>query len=550
MPDATPLQRSRMNYRPRLPAILHDLTKLKAQPFHIHQKERQDDIYPLFPKIYELPLWNFTLDQKRRTEAQRVGVVLSGGQAPGGHNVIAGLFDALKRLHSESRLFGFLDGPDGIIKGKHIEITEELLAPYRNQGGFDMIGSGRGKIETVEQFDKVCQEVLKLQLDGLVIIGGDDSNTNAALLAEYFLSKKIPVKVIGVPKTIDGDLKNKHIEISFGFDTACKTFSETIASICRDALSAKKYYFFVKLMGRSASHIALECALETHPNMTLIGEEAASEKWTLQELTRKISDMICLRASEGKNYGVLLIPEGIIEFIPEFSQLIKELGPIKIDPESEEHQQLSNVESLLTEASLSCFKALPQLIRHQLLMDRDPHGNLQVSKIETERLFIETVTEELDRRKKAGSYHGKFSSQPLFCGYEGRSCLPTNFDCQYCYALGYVAALLIDLGATGYMSCIKNLAHPVEHWQIAGIPLASMIQIEERKGKFKPVIKKALVDLTGNPFQVFAEHRQKWLLHDEYRYPGPVQFFGPAEISESITATLELEAQGVDHSFL
>ncbi len=541
MSETTHLQSFRQHYSPKLPAILHDLQKLKTEKLRT-SKRTGSELGNIFPKTLTQPKLTFTIDYERERTPLRVGVVLSGGQAAGGHNVISGLFDALKILHSDSQLFGFLNGPDGIINHDYVELTESAIADYRNQGGFDLIGSGRTKIETPEQFKHTVENVTKLNLDGLVVIGGDDSNTNAALLAEHFLEKKLKTRVIGVPKTIDGDLKNDEIEISFGFDTATKTFSDIIGNIARDSLSAKKYYFFIKMMGRSASHIALECALQTHPNLTLIGEEIERENKTFSQLTQEICDAITLRSEVGKNYGVILIPEGTIEFIQEFKGLIQELNAIRIDPESSVEQRVALTASL-TPAAIQTFDSIPRQIQEQLLLDRDPHGNVQVSKIETERLFIEAVRIELERRKQEGSYSGKFSAQPLFCGYEGRSCLPSNFDTHYCYTLGHVAALLVDSGETGYMSCVKNLARPVEEWQICGIPLPSMIQMEMRKGKLKPVIRKALVDLDGAPFQEFKKVRAHWIETDAYRYPGPIQFFGPADITDAITFTLDFESQ-------
>ncbi|NGX43051.1 MAG: Pyrophosphate--fructose 6-phosphate 1-phosphotransferase [Chlamydiae bacterium] len=542
MSEYSHLQKQRQNFQPKLPRILRDIKNLQAKPVE-GEHTTNPEVAKLFPKTMGQPKLEFAVGSEQPHQVLRVGVVLSGGQAAGGHNVITGLFDAMKEIHPESRLFGFLNGPSGITDNDHIELTEDLLAVYRNQGGFDLIGAGRTKIETSEQFQQAVNTVKELQLDGLVIIGGDDSNTNAALLAEHFEENGVSTRVVGVPKTIDGDLKNEEIEISFGFDTATKTFSETIGSILRDSLSAKKYYFFIKLMGRSASHIALECALQTHPNLTLIGEEVAAEQQTLQELTNQVCDLICSRADEGKNYGAILIPEGIIEFIPEMKILIQELNRLKIDKALSKEEKITFAEQQLSSASKKCFDYIPKDIQAQLLLDRDPHGNVQVSKIETERLFIEAVKQELKKRKSSGTYVGKFSAQPLFCGYEGRSCYPSNFDAQYCYALGYVVTLLIDSGATGYMSCVQNLSGPVEDWHITGIPLASMIHMEERKGKMKPVIQKALVDLDGTPFRIFKEQREIWGKKDEYRYPGPIQFSGSPEITDVTTLTLEYEHQ-------
>ncbi|MFQ5728791.1 MAG: diphosphate--fructose-6-phosphate 1-phosphotransferase [Waddliaceae bacterium] len=540
MSECSYLQKIRQSYQPKLPKILQKIGKLKTETCDI-ETPAKNELAELFPKTLGQPKVEFVKGSDQNHQSLRVGVVLSGGQAAGGHNIITGLLDGLKKLNPSSCLFGFLNGPSGIVDNESIKLTETAIADFRNQGGFDLIGAGRTKIETPEQFEGAANTAKKLQLDGMVIVGGDDSNTNAALLAEYFETHNIPTRVIGAPKTIDGDLKNDQIEISFGFDTATKTFSETIGNILRDSLSAKKYYFFIKLMGRSASHIALECALQTHPNLTFIGEEIAAEQKTLQDLTNQICDMISARADLGKNYGVVLIPEGIVEFIPEFKELIIELNRLHLDPSQSREEKVAYVKKQLRLSSRKCFESIPSEIQAQLLIDRDPHGNIQVSKIETERLFVQTVKEELKKRKNAGTYKGKFSAQPLFCGYEGRSGFPSNFDAQYCYALGHVAALLIDSGATGYMSCVQNLTRPVEDWRISGIPLTSMIHMEERKGQVKPVIQKALVELSGKPFTIFKEQRENWAMNDDYRYPGPIQFFGPTEITDSITLTLETQ---------
>lgn len=543
------LQQLRTQYQPRLPHSLRDLARLTVAP-KVDRSSPTPQVASLFPHLQGPALLKFIEKNGGVHLPKRVGVVLSGGQAPGGHNVITGLYDALKKLNPESKLYGFRDGPKGIVDNKFIELTASLIAPYRNQGGFDMIGSGRTKIETPEQFQAAEATVRALHLDGLVIIGGDDSNTNAALLAEYFESHRCPVSVIGVPKTIDGDLKNDDIEISFGFDTACKTYSEIIGNIMRDTLSAKKYYYFIKLMGRSASHITLECALQTHPNMAFISEEVVSQRKTFEQITHEICDTICARAAQGKNYGVVLIPEGIIEFIPEFKQLIGELNALlsyekphpsklaSINP----REQLAYISRHLSENSLHCFQAFPQDLQLQLLIDRDPHGNVQVSKIETERLFIDMVRNELKHRKTIGSYIGSFNPQPLFCGYEGRSCLPSNFDAQYCYALGHAAALLVDAKTTGYICYVANLTRSVEEWEIGARSLVSMMTIEKRQGKEKPVIKRAFVEMNSAPFHQFQELRQHWLLNDDYCFPGPIQFFGPPEVTEAISQTLQLES--------
>lgn len=543
------LQRMRMQYQPKLPKILAKIESLTTKT-ETGLSEVNEQISRLFPNTHHQQFLSFKEEGKRQHAPLKVGVVLSGGQAPGGHNVIAGLYDALKKLNGSSRLCGFLNGPSGIVENRYIEITEELLGPYRNQGGFDLIGSGRTKIETPEQFQAAKKTVQELDLDGLVIVGGDDSNTNAALLAEYFLAQKVKTRVIGVPKTIDGDLKNEYIETSFGFDTAAKTYSEIIGNILRDTLSAKKYYYFIKLMGRSASHITLECALQTHPNLAFIGEEVEAENKTLRDLTLQICDLVCERAKQGKDYGVILIPEGIVEFIPEFKILIQELNSLlapeknhlsKLEEMTSKEEKVKYSIAQLSPASAKCFESMPQEIQTQLLIDRDPHGNVQVSKIETERLFIEMVKKELKSLQKKGEYKGKFSAQPHFCGYEGRSCFPSNFDSQYCYALGYVAAVLIDAGATGYMSCVQNLIQPVEEWQVGGVPLVTMMHVEERHGQPKPVIRKALVNLDGEAFDKFKQSRNAWRLNDDYHYPGPIQFFGPSALTEAATLTLEYE---------
>lgn len=543
----SPLQQARLSYKPILPKILEKMEELSPSNKESSSKKPQE-LAEIFPETFNQQILEFKVEQKRSTKPHRVGVVLSGGQAPGGHNVIAGLFDALKKLDDKSALFGFLNGPSGIIKNKSIEITQELLNAYRNQGGFDIIGSGRTKIETPEQYKAAEDTVKAMKLDGLVIIGGDDSNTNAAILAEYFKKNNVGCTVVGVPKTIDGDLKNEFIEMSFGFDTACKTYSEIIGNILKDSLSAKKLYYFIKMMGRSASHIALECALQTHPNMAFIAEEVESEKKTLSGIIQEISDLICSRAVAGKDFGVILIPEGIVEFIPEFKLLIQELNRLlspdtphqrKIDGLKEKGEGIDYIMKYLGTSSVQCFKSLPKEIQLQLMMDRDPHGNVQVSKIETERLLIEMVKKELELRKRKGSYGGSFSSQPHFCGYEGRSSLPSNFDSQYCYALGYTAALLVDIKATGYMSCVRKLTNPVVEWEVCGVPLVDMMTMEERHGKTKPVIKKALVDLQGRAFTAFKQNRGKWAMDDDYTCPGPIQFFGPPELTDSVVLSLK-----------
>lgn len=549
--NATPFQLQRLHYMPKLPEILLNLRQVGAefQPHDTSQTPQQ--IKDKFPQTIHQPAVAFKkLNGLPAHTPKRVGVVLSGGQAPGGHNVIVGLYDALQTLHHESRLFGFLGGPSGIVNNQTIEITRDIAQRYRNQGGFDMIGSGRTKIETPEQFQAALKTVDALQLDAIVIIGGDDSNTNAAHLAEFFKSKGLNISVIGVPKTIDGDLKNEYIETSFGFDTASKTYSDIIANIAKDAISAKKYYHFIKLMGRSASHITLECALQTHPNFTLIAEEVAASKKTLHEITNQICDIICQRAEKGKDYGVVLLPEGVIEFIPEFKRLIADLNTLlspelqhgaNLQKQKTSEERLNYLKNILSADSYTCLLSIPAIIQDQLLLDRDPHGNVQVSKIETERMFIAAVSQELEKRKNAGKYNGKFNAQPHFLGYEGRSCYPSNFDSQYCYSLGHVAALLIQNNLTGYMASVTNLTAPVAEWECSGIPLTSMLALEERQGKQKIVIEKALVDLKGAPFRVFDDLRGDWQIEDDYRFPGPIQFSGLPVVTESITLTLALE---------
>lgn len=545
----SPLQQARLLYRPMLPKALHKINSLITSPIDTHFP-LSSHIASLFPNISRSPPLVFTAGNKKHPPL-RVGVVLSGGQAPGGHNVITGLYDALKVLNKESILIGFLNGPGGIVADCTLELTEQLLAGYRNQGGFDLIGSGRDKIETAEQFAAAEKTARKHHLDGLVVIGGDDSNTNAALLAEYFAARQCRTTVVGVPKTIDGDLKSDAIEVSFGFDTASKHYSETIGSLMRDALSAKKYYYFVKLMGRSASHITLECALQTHPNLAFISEEVAAEKKSLRDLIDAICDLICARASKEKDYGVILIPEGLIEFIPEVKHLIEELNGLLSPHQSHNtaleqlrsgNEKVAYIEKWLSKGALAAFSMLPKETQAQLLIGRDPHGNVQVSKIETERMIIDMVKSELKERKNKGAYKGSFSPISHFCGYEGRSCLPSNFDSQYCYSLGYVAAVLIENGANGYICSLKHLDKPVEEWIPMGIPLTSLMTVEQRHGQPKPVIQKALVDLHGKPFGYFKRQRKQWEEQDEYANPGPIQFFGPPDLTEAVTITLALEA--------
>ncbi|MBI2743211.1 MAG: diphosphate--fructose-6-phosphate 1-phosphotransferase [Chlamydiales bacterium] len=531
----TPLERARQAWKPQLPSLLQEISSVvfKSEGPSAPSKDAAQ-LKALFPHTFGQPV---LIGEKGKGSAKRplkVGVVLSGGQAAGGHNVIAGLFDALKSLHSSSTLLGFLNGPNGIIEGKYKELTQELIAPYRNQGGFDIIGSGRTKIESEEQLSAALSNMQKLKLDALVIIGGDDSNTNAALLAEYFLKHECQTRVVGVPKTIDGDLKNAYVEIPFGFDTACKTYAELIGNIARDALSAKKYTHFIKLMGRSASHITLECALATQPNFAIIGEECAEKRTTLKQLVSEICAVICKRAEQGKNYGVILIPEGLVEFLPEMKLLISELSGFS-------SQTPEDVALRLSPASKSCFEALPKHIQRQLLLERDPHGNIQLSLIETELLLIELVQEEIGRLKKLGVYKGKFTPFHHFFGYEGRAGFPSNFDASYCYALGHTAALLLAAGHTGYMAALLNLRQPVSNWQPVGVPLTMLMHLEMRGGREKPLIQKALVDLKGGAFKRFQKARESWLASDLYKYPGPIQFFGEAELTDSIPHSMREE---------
>ncbi len=527
----SPLQKIREQYQPPLPEILFNLSCVHLTPSGKECAFHEDEgIKTHFPNTYGQPLLTARPGKSRDSRLMRIGVALSGGQAAGGHNVITGLFDALKKLHPQSRLFGFLGGPGGIVSGSYQELEFDTIKAYRNQGGFDLIGSGRTKIETPEQLAASLETMQKLQLDGLVIIGGDDSNTNAAVLAEYFASKECQTKVVGVPKTIDGDLKNEHVAISFGFDTACKVYSEIIGNIARDALSAKKYYHFIRLMGRSASHIALECALRTHPTFTIIGEEVFSAKKTLKQVTEELADLICARATQDKHFGVILVPEGLIEFIPEMGTLIQELNGILA---KHANPDIVTVLNNLTQPSQQCLSSLPELIQKQLLLKRDPHGNVQVSFIETERLLMEMVSKELASRSQEGSYQGKFNAVQHFLGYEGRSGFPSNFDCNYCYSLGFTAALLIDSGHSGYMCFVNDLACPVNKWQIGGVPLTSLMNLEVRKGQLKPVIKKSLVDLKGSSFRIFSEKRRHWGLDDSFCFPGPIQFFGDTALTDS-----------------
>ncbi|MEJ5188341.1 MAG: diphosphate--fructose-6-phosphate 1-phosphotransferase [Breznakiellaceae bacterium] len=548
--EVSALQKARYGYQPKLPAILtrpvSEIAVELGEP--TEAVADQADLKGIFKHTYGKPIARFVPGKNDKINRKlTVGVILSGGQAPGGHNVIAGLYDGLKKGNKDSRLLGFLGGPSGLIENKTVEITDALIDQYRNTGGFDMIGSGRTKIETPEQFAASLETAKKLGLDAVVIIGGDDSNTNAALLAEYFVDQKAPIQVIGCPKTIDGDLKNEHIETSFGFDTATKTYSELIGNIERDANSAKKYWHFIKLMGRSASHIALECALQTQPNVCLISEEVEAKKLSLAQIVDQICDSIVKRAANKENFGVVLIPEGLVEFVPEMKQLISELNDLMAHY-AEEFGKLSGFEAQaewldkkLSPASAKVFASLPVDIAKQLLMDRDPHGNVQVSRIETEKLLISMVEQRLGELKKAGTYTGKFSALAHFFGYEGRCAFPSNFDADYCYALGFTAFVLIASGLTGYLSSVKNLTAPASEWVAGGIPLTMMMNMEQRHGSKKPVIRKALVDLNGRPFKTFAAKRDEWAVKTSYLFPGAIQYYGPSEVCDQPTKTLLLE---------
>ncbi|MBO5828679.1 MAG: diphosphate--fructose-6-phosphate 1-phosphotransferase [Paludibacteraceae bacterium] len=530
------LQIARAAYQPKLPKALQGGVALKEGKA-TQSVADQEEIKKLFPNTYGMPLITFeAAASKAEAPAINVGVILSGGQAPGGHNVISGLFDGLKSLNKDSKLYGFLGGPSGLIDHKYMELTSDIIDEYRNTGGFDIIGSGRTKLEETEQFDKGIEICNKLNIKALVIIGGDDSNTNACVLAEYYLQKKCGIQVIGCPKTIDGDLKNEMIETSFGFDTACKVYSEVIGNIMRDANSAKKYWHFIKLMGRSASHIALECGLQTQPNICIVSEEVEEKKMTLDAIVSNIANTVAARAANGNNFGVVLIPEGLIEFIPEMKVLIKELNDLLA-----ECSDVKCAVSKLSATSAAVYASLPEGIQKQLTLDRDPHGNVQVSLIETEKLLIEMVKVKLDSMKAEGKYVGKFSGLGHFFGYEGRCAAPSNFDADYCYALGFNATQLIASGKTGYMSSVRNTTAPADQWIAGGVPVTMMMNMEKRHGAMKPVIQKALVRLDGAPFKKLAENREKWAIDTCYVYPGPIQYFGPTEVCDQPTKTLALE---------
>ena len=543
--EISALQKERAGYQPKLPKALQGAVKVK-EGAPTQSVDNQEDIKKLFPNTYGMPLVEFEPADSANNAKMNVGVILSGGQAPGGHNVISGLFDEVKKLNPDNRLYGFLMGPGGLVDHNYIEITAENLQAYRNTGGFDMIGSGRTKLEKEDQFEKGLEIIKKLDIKAVVIIGGDDSNTNACVLAEYYAAKQYGVQVIGCPKTIDGDLKNDQIETSFGFDTATKTYSELIGNIERDCNSARKYWHFVKLMGRSASHIALECALQTQPNICLISEEIQAKDQTLNDIVEYIAGVVAYRAAQGNNFGVVLIPEGLIEFIPAIGRLIQELNDLlaahgadymSLDKDAQRKYILEH----LSAENKATFETLPEGVARQLSLDRDPHGNVQVSLIETEKLISEMVAAKLDQWKKEGKYEGKFAAQHHFFGYEGRCAAPSNFDADYCYALGSSAAQLIANGKTGYMAIVKNTTAGTDQWKAGGVPITMMMNMEKRNGEMKPVIRKALVELDGTPFKTFAAQREKWAKETCYVYPGPIQYWGPSSVCDQTTKTLVLE---------
>ena len=549
--EISALQKARYEYAPKLPGMLRNgIADICVKEGEATQSVAdQDKIKALFPNTYGEK--EITFEKGQNTSApkkQVVGVILSGGQAPGGHNVICGLYDALKATNKENVLYGFKGGPSGLINDDYVEFDDEFINAYRNTGGFDIIGSGRTKLETEEQF-KIATEVCKKHgITAIVIIGGDDSNTNACVLAEYMAAHKTGVQVIGCPKTIDGDLKNEDIECSFGFDTATKTYSELIGNIERDCNSAKKYWHFIKVMGRSASHVALECALECQPNICLISEEVKAKKQSLSEIADYIADAVEKRAADGNNFGVVVIPEGVVEFVPEFSALISEINELLAGSKADAFNALESwaekyafIEKGLSKEAMEVFAILPQAIQQQLFLERDPHGNVQVSLIESEKLFAALVGDKLKARKAAGTYTGKYATQTHFFGYEGRCAFPSNFDADYCYSLGYNAFMLIQYGYNGYLSKVSNLSRPAEEWVAGGMPITKMMNIERRHGEDKPVIKKALVELDGKPFKYFEAHRDEWAVETSYTFPGAIQYYGPTEVCDLTTRTLALE---------
>lgn len=541
------LQKARAAYAPKLPKSLQGAVKV-TEGAKTESVADQEDIKKLFPNTYGMPVITFEAGGDNSSiPAQNVGVILSGGQAPGGHNVISGIFDGLKAINPDSKLYGFLGGPGGLVDHKYMELTATIIDEYRNTGGFDIIGSGRTKLEETEQFDKGVEICKQLGINALVIIGGDDSNTNACVLAEYYLQKKTGIQVIGCPKTIDGDLKNEMIETSFGFDTACKVYSELIGNIQRDANSAKKYWHFIKLMGRSASHIGLECALQTRPNICIISEEVEKKQQTLNEIVEYICTIIAKRAENGENFGTVLVPEGLVEFVPAMKALISELNDTMAHHEeyfnslTSDDDKFQFINQKLTAESSKIFSTLPQNIQFQLMADRDPHGNVQVSKIETEKLLIDMVGDKLREWKAAGKYKGSFSAQNHFFGYEGRCAAPSNFDADYCYSLGYNAANLIAQGLSGYMSSVRNTNLPADKWIAGGVPVTMMMNMEKRHGAMKPVIQKALVALDGAPYKEFVKNREEWAIKTSFIYPGPIQYWGPTEVCDRPSETLRLE---------
>ena len=551
MTDLSPLQKARYQYAPKLPKMLRngisEISVLEGE--ETTSVADQEKIKALFPNTYGKKEITFQKGQNTSVaKKQVVGVILSGGQAPGGHNVVCGLYDALKATNPENVLYGFKKGPSGLLEDDYLIFDDAYIDQYRNTGGFDIIGSGRTKLETEEQFAVAAEVCKKHDITAIVIIGGDDSNTNAAVLAEYFAAHDAGVQVIGCPKTIDGDLKNEDIECSFGFDTATKTYSEVIGNIERDANSAKKYWHFVKVMGRSASHVALECALQTQPNVCLISEEVAEKKMSLSQIADYIADSVEARAAKGMNFGVAIIPEGVVEFVPEFSALIAEINELLAGSKAEAFNALPNwkekyafIEKGLSQEAMSVFAILPEGIQQQLFLERDPHGNVQVSLIESEKLFSAIVKAKLEERKASGSYKGKFNALHHFFGYEGRCAFPSNFDADYCYSLGYNAFMLIQYGYNGYLSKVSNLSKSADEWVAGGMPITKMMNIERRHGEDKPVIRKALVELDGKPFKFFEAHREQWAKETCYTYPGAIQYYGPAEVCDLTTRTLALE---------
>ena len=542
--EKSALQIARAAYQPKLPAGLRGNVSIK-EGAPTQSVGNQEEIKALFPNTYGMPLVEFVpSDEKKEYAPMNIGIILSGGQAPGGHNVICGLYDELKKQNAGNKLYGFLMGPGGLVDHKYIELTDAVIDEYRNTGGFDMIGSGRTKLEKEEQFESGLEIIRELGIKAIVIIGGDDSNTNACVLAEYYAAKNYGVQVIGCPKTIDGDLKNDQIETSFGFDTACKTYAEVIGNIQRDANSARKYWHFIKLMGRSASHIALECALQCQPNVCIVSEEVEAKNQTLDDIVTYIAGVVAKRAENGNNFGTVLIPEGLIEFIPAMKKLIAELNDLLATPEAAgvaADDQRQWIISHLSKENAAIYESLPEGVAKQISMERDPHGNVQVSLIETEKLLSEMVGKKLAAWKKEGKFVGKFAAQHHFFGYEGRCAAPSNYDADYCYALGTSAAQLVANGKTGYMAIVKNTTAPAEEWVAGGVPITMMMNMEQRNGEMKPVIRKALVLLDGAPFKEFAAHREDWALNTRFVYPGPIQYFGPSEVCDQCTMTLKLE---------